>query len=116
MSLSFQLPDSYGIRLILVQVNGALAFLSSLPSVQLDRAEAAIGSYHETPIVSSSPLALCQRKHVKADTIKNVASARINRTESSQRFVAIFVAANCGPAGMKPAETIQPRLLQNNIA
>ena len=77
-----------------------------LPSVRLDRAEAAIGSYLETPIVSSSPLALCQRKHVKADTLKNVDSARINRTESSERSVSICVAANCGPAGMKPAETI----------
>ena len=73
------------------------------PSVRLVRAEAAIGSYLETPIVSSSPLASCQRKHVNAS--KNVASARINRTESSQRIVAIRVAANCGPTGMKPAET-----------
>ena len=52
---------------------------SELPSVPLGRAEAPIGSYIETPLVSSSPLALCQRKHVKADTLKNVASARINR-------------------------------------
>ena len=76
------------------------------PSVRLVRAEAAIGSYLETPIVSSSPLAPCQRNHVMTDTLKNVASARINRTESGERSVAIFVAANCGPAGMKPAETI----------
>ena len=39
------------------------------------------------------------------DTFKNVASARINRTESGYRFVAICVAANCGPTGMKPVET-----------
>ena len=44
-------------------------------------------------------------KHVMTDTFKNVASARINRTESGGRFVAICVAANCGPTGMKPAET-----------
>jgi hypothetical protein len=31
--------------------------------------------------------------------------ARLNRTESSERSVAICVAVNCGPAGMKPAET-----------
>ena len=72
-----------------------------MPSVRLDRAEAAIGSYIETPIVSSSPLALCQRKHVTAGMRKNVASARLNRTESGYRSDAIFVAANCGPAGMK---------------
>ena len=59
------------------------------PSVRLVRAEAAIGSYLETPIVSSSPLAPCQRKHVMTDTRKNVASARINRTESSQRLLPI---------------------------
>ena len=75
-----------------------------MPSVRLDRAEAAIGSYPKTPIVSSSPLAPCQRKHVMADTRKNVATARINRTECSQHSLP-FVAANCGPAGMKPAET-----------
>ena len=75
------------------------------PSVRLVRAEAAIGSYLETPIVSSSPLAPCQRKHVMTDTLKDVASARINRTESSKRSVANCVAANCGPTGMKPAET-----------
>ena len=79
--------------------------IDQLPSVRLDRAEAAIGSYIETPIVSSSPLALCQRKHVKADTLENVASLRINRRESGDRSVAICVAVNCGPAGMKPAET-----------
>ena len=73
-----------------------------MPSVRLDRAEAAIGSYIETPIVSSSPLALCQRKHVTAGMRKNVASARLNRTESGYRSDAIFVAANCGPAGIKP--------------
>ena len=77
-----------------------------MPSVWLDRAEATIGSYLETPIVSSPPSALCQRKHVKADTLKNVASARINRTERSERSVAICVADNWGPAGMKPAETM----------
>ena len=76
-----------------------------LPSVRLVRAEVAIGSYREPPIETSSPLALCQRKHVKAELFKNVASARMNRTESSERSVAICVAANCGPAGMKPAET-----------
>ena len=32
-------------------------------------------------------------------------SVRIDRTESGSRSVAICVAANCGPAGMKPAET-----------
>ena len=30
---------------------------------------------------------------------------RMNRTESGDHSVAIYVAANCGPAGMKPAET-----------
>ena len=44
------------------------------------RAEATIGGYHDTRIVSSSPLALCQRKHVKV--AKNAASDRINRTEN----------------------------------
>ena len=39
------------------------------------------------------------------DTLKNVASARINRTESGDRSVVICVAANCGPVGMKPTET-----------
>ena len=37
--------------------------------------------------------------------LTNVATARINRTESGNRSVAIGVAANCCPAGMKPAET-----------
>ena len=68
-----------------------------LPSVRPARAEAAIGSYLETPIASSSPLALCQRRHVRADTFENVAPAR---TESGDRS-----GANCGPAGMKPTET-----------
>ena len=52
-----------------------------MPSVRPDRAEAAIGSYLEMPFILSSPLALCQQKHVKADLSKNVATARINRTE-----------------------------------
>ena len=78
---------------------------SELPSVRLGRTEAPIGSYLETPLVSSSPLALCQRKPVKADTLNNVSSAGINRTESDERSVALCVAANYGPAGMKPAET-----------
>ena len=80
-----------------------------LPSVRLVRAEVAIGSYREPPIETSSPLALCQRKHVKAELFKNVASARMNRAESSERSVAICVAANCGPTGIKPAETTRIR-------
>ena len=75
-----------------------------LPSVWLDRPEAAIGIYVETPAVSISPLALCPRKHV-ADTLENVTTIRINRMECDDHSVAICVAANCGPAGMKPAET-----------
>jgi hypothetical protein len=75
-----------------------------LPSVRLARAEAAIGSYLEMPFTTSPPLALCQRKYV-ADTLKNVATIRINRMECCERSVARCVAANCGPAGMKPAET-----------
>jgi hypothetical protein len=50
------------------------------PSVRLARAEAAIGSYLEIPFATSSPLALCQRKYV-ADTLKNVATIRINWME-----------------------------------
>jgi hypothetical protein len=49
-------------------------------------------------------LALCQRKHV-ADKLKNAATIRINRMECDERSITICVAANCGPAGMKPAET-----------
>ena len=49
------------------------------------RAEATIGGYHDTRIVSSSPLALCQRKHVKV--AKNVASDRINRTKKRPREI-----------------------------
>jgi hypothetical protein len=37
--------------------------------------------------------------------LKNVASARMNRTEGGERFVALGVAASCDPAGVKPAET-----------
>ena len=42
---------------------------------------------------------------------QNPASARINRTESGFRSDVIFVAANCGPAGMKPAETLSASIL-----
>ena len=49
------------------------------PSVRLVRAEVAIGGYLETPFVSTSPLAPCQRKHVTTDTFKKVVSDRINR-------------------------------------
>jgi len=81
------------------------------PSVRLVRAEAAIGGYLEPPKMPSFPLALCQRKHVMAGIRKNAASARINRTESGFRSDVIFVAANCGPAGMKPAETLSASIL-----
>ena len=85
-----------------------------LPSVRLVRAAAAIGGYLETAFASSSPLALCQQKHVKADAFENVASLRINRRESGGRSVANCVAANCGPAGMKPAETLWVSSLETN--
>ena len=62
---------------------------SEWPSVRLVRAEAAIGSYLEPPNMRSSPLALCQRKHVTADMLRNVASGRMNRTESGVRSSAI---------------------------
>ena len=56
-----------------------------LPSVRLARAEAAISSYLEMPFTTSSPLALCQRKHV-ADTLKNVATIQINRKGKTSKL------------------------------
>jgi hypothetical protein len=61
-----------------------------MPSVRFTRAEAAIDSYLEMPFLLSSPLALCQRKHVKASVSKNVATARINRTECCERYVSFL--------------------------
>jgi len=61
-----------------------------MPSVRLARAEAAIDSYREMPFMLSSPLALCQRRHVKASLSKNVATARINRTERCERYVSFL--------------------------
>ena len=61
-----------------------------MPSVRLARAEAAIDSYLEIPFMLNSPLALCQRKHVKTSLSKNVVTARINRTECFERYVSFL--------------------------
>ncbi len=65
------------------RIRGESGSFAKEPCVPIGQArtEAKIGSYFETPIVSSSPLALCQRSLETADTLKNVASARNYRTE-----------------------------------
>jgi hypothetical protein len=73
-----------------IHSNKSKVIAFKMPSARLARTEAAIDSYLEMPFRLSFPLALCQRKRVKASLSKNVATARINRTECCERYVSFL--------------------------